>query len=463
MIRHDLEDHEWGTLIGNIKRGNCILMLGPNVSLEKVKKKVNGEEKEETRPLKEILANQLAERIKSDDREGKIKPGLDPGNLVQVVYYYCKVIKTGRDSLKEIVADFYKKRENLTGELHENLAVPPFYFTISTSPDRMFFNALEKHGKKPFSQYYDFQGETFDIEMGSAQEPLVFNLYGTIDDPDSLVLTENDLVDFLVAVVKGEPPLPIRVISELDDNKKSFLFLGFGFEQWYLRVLLHVLRGDKKEAYSFALEQFPTIANEDEFQQTILFFEQEKCNIHIYNIELEAFVKNLRERYEMVIKEDEDKSPPGTREIPPPAAPGPRVFICHAGEDKDFANFLYEELKKAGFTPWLDKESLRGGDEWEKEIEKAIKNEIDYVIVLQSNHLAEKIEGYVNKEINMALKRQETFRRGIRFILPVIIDDGPLLEELKHLHTIDLSDRINVKEVIITIRRDQKKRKGEPG
>ena len=58
----------------------------------------------------------------------------------------------------------------------------------------------------------------------------------------------------------------------------------------------------------------------------------------------------------------------------------------------------------------------------------------------------------------MALDRQEKFRRGIRFIIPVRIDDCPMPDELEHLHVIDLTDMENMKELIRTIKRDYAKR-----
>ncbi|NIM11889.1 MAG: TIR domain-containing protein [Candidatus Aminicenantes bacterium] len=449
MFQRNWEDDDWKTLIHTISRRNCILMLGPDASPGKV----NGQ----IRPLTEILANELAEKVKAKIEARKI----DPGDLLQVAHYYC--MEAGRNGLEAKVEMFYEERLQLTSDFHNDLAALPFYFAITAYPDRMFYNALREAGREPVTQGYNFRGAASGmVTMGSIEAPLLFNLYGCIDEPESLVLTENDLLDFLIAVVSGNPPLPKNVVSELHAVNKSFLFLGFGFKHWYLRVLLHVLKGDKKEAHSFALEEFPQ--DEKEFQRTILFFQEGDCKIHFYNKELKSFVKELRERYE----KEEGPVTPGKEVKPPPvdkeevdAAEGPTVFICHTSENKEFAGFLYVKLKGEGFNPWLDKESLRGGDEWDEVIEKAIEKEIDYVVILQSRELVKKFEGYVIKEINMALDRQETFRRGIRFIIPVRIDDSPLLEELEHLHTIDLSARENVGELIKTIRRDQMKRKGD--
>ncbi len=432
---------EWDTLIRTISRGNCILMLGPDASLYG--------ENGKAQSLTKLLANELAEKIKPRLSTRQI----DPDNLAQVAHYYC--METGRNGLEAKLEAFYEKRLANTSDLHRDLAGLPFYFTITSTPDRMFYNALQESGKKPVTKGYNFRGTSpAMVPMGSVEEPLLFNLYGSIEEPYSLVLTENDLVDFLVAVISGNPPLPKNIISELRASNKSFLFLGFGFRHWYLRVLLHVLQGDKKQAHSFALEQFPQ--NGDEFQRTILFFEDSDCKIHLYNQELNNFVKELRGRYK-------DRPVNGNGLTPvhlKVEEEAPTVFICHASENKDTAAFLYEKLEQVGFKPWLDKESLRGGDEWDEMIKKAIEKEIDYVIILQSNDLAKKFEGYVNKEINMALDRQDKFRRGVRFIIPVKIEECPLLEELEHLHTIDLLDRENIQEVIKSIKRDQLKRRG---
>ncbi|HAO20607.1 MAG TPA: hypothetical protein DCQ37_09125, partial [Desulfobacteraceae bacterium] len=76
--------------------------------------------------------------------------------------------------------------------------------------------------------------------------------------PESLVMTENDLLDFLVSVISKAPGLPASITSELNSTDKNFLFLGFGFKHWYLRILLHVLAGNShKKSRSFALEFMP--------------------------------------------------------------------------------------------------------------------------------------------------------------------------------------------------------------
>lgn len=430
------EDENWDTLIYAISQKNCILMLGPDTAVESV----NGQ------PclLTERLANQLAEKIEPGTLER-----INPSDLAQVSQYYAA--DKGRQNLEVQAAKFYKDKQGLCTGLHRDLATLPFYFTISTTPDSMFVNALRENKKEPVMDWYNFNGESPGmVQMGTVEKPLVFYLYGHGEKPESLMLTENDLLDLLVALTSEKPPLPGNIRSELQDEKKSFLFLGFGFRHWYLRILLHVLQGgNKKNSTSFALEKFPP-ENTAELQRTVFFFKKSDYKIHIFKEDFIDFAAQLRERFGQC-------SPAVVSRLE--AEKAPEVFICHAHEDKDYADSLYKTLEKAGIRPWLDKENLRGGDEWDKVIEKAIEKEIDYVIILQSRELAKKVEGYVNKEINMALDRQDKFRRGIRFIIPVKIYDDPLLEELEHLHTVDLTDEANMKELIDTIQRDFEKRK----
>jgi hypothetical protein len=50
------------------------------------------------------------------------------------------------------------------------------------------------------------------------------------------------------------------------------------------------------------------------------------------------------------------------------------VFISYAREDYDAAERLHQDLKIAGLTSRLDKESLIAGQNWKIAINKAIKN-----------------------------------------------------------------------------------------
>lgn len=431
----DWEDENWDALILSIQEKDCILMLGPDAAVEEV----NGKHY----PLTEILAGRLAKKI-----DPSIKEHIAVSDLFQVAQYYS--MEPGKKDLIARVKAFYEARENLTTGLHRNLAALPFYFTITTNPDNMFPTALREAKKEPVTGLYNFNNKKQEpVKITTDGNPLVFYLYGNIAEPKSLLLTEKDLLDFLVALISKNPALQDNIRGELQNEDKSFLFFGFGFRRWCLRILLHVLQGSRKNSRSFALEQFIPL-NSNELMQTVFFFKKSDHKIHIFKQDFNTFAEELRRRYEQCT--------PGQISSQVSSARGPRVFISYTGKDKEYAASLYKKLEEAGLKPWLDKENLRGGDDWYDVIEKTVKEEIDYFIVLQSKALHERIESYVFEEIKHALKRKDRFRTGIRFIFPVKIGDCPLEEKLKHIQTVDLTDEANFDRLVSDIKRDFEKR-----
>ena len=71
------------------------------------------------------------------------------------------------------------------------------------------------------------------------QHPLVFHVFGKLDVPESLVITEDNFFDFLVSVAEDRSLIPLVVQEALSNS--SLLFLGFGLEDWDVRVLLRSL------------------------------------------------------------------------------------------------------------------------------------------------------------------------------------------------------------------------------
>ena len=86
-----------------------------------------------------------------------------------------------------------------------------------------------------------------------------------------------------------------------------------------------------------------------------------------------------------------------------------KVFLCHASDDKPKVRDFYSRLTNDGIDAWLDKEKLLPGQNWKIEIPKAVIDS-DVVIVCLSAHSLNK-EGFVQKEIKLALDSSCSFRR----------------------------------------------------
>jgi hypothetical protein len=212
-------------------------------------------------------------------------------------------------------------------------------------------------------------------------------------------------------------------------------------------VLLHVLSDNTTRNYlSFAaeLESAPVDADTRDFYRT-------SHKVHFFSGDLAAFCAELKRRYEAVQPALGDPVPPA----PMVPADAPVVFICHASEDAEMARQVADGLRAAGIGAWLDKDNLRGGVRWNDMIEHTLKEEVQYVTVLQSEAMLHKDVGYVNKEINIALDRQSFYRPGRAFLIPAIIDDpANRLDVFDQLQSVNLVPPAGVSELVKAIRRD---------
>lgn len=99
-----------------------------------------------------------------------------------------------------------------------------------------------------------------------------------------------------------------------------------------------------------------------------------------------------------------------------------RVFLCHSSADKPAARELYQKLRiMSWIQPWLDEEELFPGMDWSREVQNAI-NSSDVIIVLLSNNSINK-EGYVQREIRVALDFADEKPDGTLFIIPVRLEE----------------------------------------
>ena len=112
-----------------------------------------------------------------------------------------------------------------------------------------------------------------------------------------------------------------------------------------------------------------------------------------------------------------------------------KIFLCHAKEDSKDVKELYRNLQKAGFNPWMDEIDILPGQDWNYEIQNAIKKS-DFIIICLSNFSVNK-SGYVNREIKWALDRYDEMQHGSIFLIPVRLEECSLPD---HLSVVQCSD-----------------------
>jgi len=125
----------------------------------------------------------------------------------------------------------------------------PIY--ITTSSHGLLEMALQRAGREPQTEICRWRPglETQlppilggDYEP-SREKPLVYHLFGYDEDPASLVLTEDDHLNFLVAVSEnlGNDHDPVHKRVRLALAESSLLLLGYSLRDWETRILFRGL------------------------------------------------------------------------------------------------------------------------------------------------------------------------------------------------------------------------------
>ena len=96
------------------------------------------------------------------------------------------------------------------------------------------------------------------------------------------------------------------------------------------------------------------------------------------------------------------------------------VFLCHSSGDKPAVRELCDRLIADGIDAWLDEDRILPGQDWDAEIQKAMRA-CDVVIVCLSRNSTAK-EGYVQKEIRRALDVAEEKPDQTIFVVPVKLE-----------------------------------------
>lgn len=130
------------------------------------------------------------------------------------------------------------------------------------------------------------------------------------------------------------------------------------------------------------------------------------------------------------------QSSPLTRRVPAAVARRLRVSLCHSSQDKPAVRVLHQRLKADGFDPWLDEEDLVPGQDWQREIPRAVRA-ADVVLVCLS-HTATTKAGFLQREIRYALDVAEEQPEGSIFLIPAKLGDCEVPDRLTRWQWVEL-------------------------
>jgi hypothetical protein len=305
---------EWWKEIRNqqflekIREQDCIPFIGPEVRNAWI-------------PSANVIANRWAQKYDY--------PLPDSDQLPRVAQFLA--IKEGSKQVpKDLLSNELKKIKPPDFRLAEYRNKPPAVLAdlnlpiyITTNYDHFIEEALKAKGKQPISDFcrwnedlveyaneneinlklYDKDGDY----KATSGNPLVYHLYGDIDHPRSMVLTEKDYIDFVIFLNKEEfskSVLPLAIRKPL--NSKELLFVGYildeaGFSLDFSVIFQTVVRSSEKsmEKRGISVEIMIPISgssniNEDKVKKYLEDYTNKILNLNVYWGDSLKFSEELR-------------------------------------------------------------------------------------------------------------------------------------------------------------------------
>jgi len=265
------------------------------------------------------------------DNNGKEIPGLPTGKqLAAILAQRCEPTN-GKDLDLARIAEYFLyessgRRNSLTDILREQIQVcrqprpihtvlaqlKPIKIIITTNYDTLLETELRQYGRLLTPSVYrrlDSQAGRFDHSPTLKEgEVILHKMHGTIEEPDSMIITESDYITYLADLANIDRGMP-------EYFRKTWfpfctpLFLGYSLEDWNFKVIWEGVLGDynrrreKKRGYAL-------VKSAEHFRKTYW----SSRNIDIFEQDLTEFAARLAGHFNLEIPQlGIDKAPAGGR------------------------------------------------------------------------------------------------------------------------------------------------------
>jgi hypothetical protein len=385
---------DWRYLLESVQEENCVLVVGPDVV-----RTAEG-------TLFEALSALLRERF--SERDLYIYPS-------EELFHYSKPYL--KNSVGRIIREFYANHSHLQ-DFYAQLADLPLPLIVSLLPDKGLHARLVSHVVDAQFGYQPRTAAPQPVGDPSIQAPLVYNLLGIADDSEQLILTFNDLFEYLSGIM-GSRELPTNLKNALA-RARTFVFLGVQFDKWYMQLLLKQLCRTE-EAY--------LAASDGLFQDTTLTFVMNNFSLDFVNLYPTDFLKEWTDRCRTAnLLRSQRTSTPSTAatrtgygsSVAEPVAGALRVFISYQRADVEYMNTLKRWLKplesQGRIRFWTD-DQLRAGEQWSQEIGVQLAASRIILVLISIDFLN---SNYCwNIELKHALEKYRDERDV--FVIPIVV------------------------------------------
>ncbi|MBK7409832.1 MAG: SIR2 family protein [Saprospirales bacterium] len=275
---------DWDLIAGTIQEQKCVLFIGPAVFAN-----------EQFPRLEEWMADFLQK---------------EPGDLIKK-YYAEDALFAFKDPSAKTKATFSLKKffqeEDFSHvkELYRKIAEIPFSMIFTLTPDDLMQQVFEEKKVNYQPDFYLKNQPPRQVDTPitpTANSPLLYNLFGFMQNRDSLVLTHDDLFDYLNSILTQSSMHPD--IMQMIKKMENFIFLGISFDKWYMRLLLKMLYRLQGR------DEFLRFANASALTEDIKTLFVDQYRIEFVPQEIQEFVDQLHKVFEdkgLLRKESEKK------------------------------------------------------------------------------------------------------------------------------------------------------------
>ena len=286
-----LNSEDWDAILRRINAQKCTPIIGPGANLDSL-------------PLSLKIAQDWAA-----DPEYPFEGCFEISRVAQFLAIKFDV-SDPKDRIVDHVRKFTSPDFNKPEEPHRILARLPLPVYITTNYDDFMKQALEQVHKEPkrdFSRWNKFcQGAEPSIFASeykpTVANPTVFHFHGHAAVPESLVLTDDDYLDFLVSISRDEKLIPAQIEKALTGT--SLILLGYRLDDWNFRVLFRSIvsyleRSLIKTHVSVQLEPAGPETSAEQRQRARKYFNRyfDRHDVRVYWGTCQEFVVELQKRW----------------------------------------------------------------------------------------------------------------------------------------------------------------------
>lgn len=282
----EFTDDDWRLILKRIRAEECVPFLGAGASM--------GYEGQAGLPT----GGEVAEAMARDCGY----PGKDRTDFLRVAQYYETAMDA--DLLRTFILKQIKAPNVRPGLVHSTLAALPLRYVLTTNFDTLMeeaFRANPSPAKTPQMAYYNrHDPQEQALASPTVAAPLVYKLHGSLEDPMAMIVTEDDVVDFVSCILVEAPRLPSVIKSLFKDS--SLLFIGYGLKDWNVRILLRAIRGGRQAKRStkasYAIQHKPDDRElAREWENSVKYWDL-KEGVRCCNLDAVGFVTELKRRYD---------------------------------------------------------------------------------------------------------------------------------------------------------------------